>query len=139
VVLTRGGSASRSTAVRYATWTPGQARGAWTAEIEGARAIVNLAGESIAARRWSPVQKQQILDSRVSATRTVADAIRAASKPPQALVSGSAVGYYGPLGDEIVTEEHPAGADFLAKVCQQWESEAIRSVEAGTRVACIRT
>src|SRR5205823_3152140 len=88
---------------------------------------------------WSPAQKQQILDSRLRATRTLVQAIRRASRAPLSLVSGSAVGYYGPLGDEVVTEDHHAGSDFLAKVCEQWEAEAAKGTAGVTRVACIRT
>ena len=118
VILTRRTDPPRSSnGARFLTWRPGAGPGPWAAEIEGAAAVVNLAGESIAASRWSNAQKQRILDSRVQATRTLADAIRGASRPPPVFVSGSAVGYYGPRGDEIVTEEQPPGSDFLAKVC----------------------
>jgi uncharacterized protein len=110
-----------------------------TAGVDGADAVVNLAGESIAGRRWSAAHKQRILDSRVSTTRNLANAIRAASRPPRVFVSGSAVGYYGPLGDEIATEETPPGRDFLASVCVQWEAEAIHAASERTRIVCVRT
>ena len=141
VILTRGAPDRRVAAAgtRFATWTPGSQRGAWTAEIEGAGAVINLAGESIAARRWSTAQKHRILDSRVQATRSLVETIRAAARPPQVFISGSAVGYYGPLGDEIVTEEQPTGSDFLATVCAQWEAAAARGAGAATRVVCMRT
>jgi uncharacterized protein (TIGR01777 family) len=139
LVLTRATLTAASTrSIRFANWNPRQ-DGAWTTEIDGADAVVNLAGESIAAKRWSPAQKQRILESRVQATSALAAAIRAARHPPTVFVSGSAVGYYGPLGDEIVTETRPAGSDFLATVCQRWESEALQGASAATRVACIRT
>ena len=139
VVLTRGGAAKPAMPSRLVTWSPDQPNGAWTAELDGAAAVVNLAGESIAAGRWSPARKQRILDSRLRATHALAHAIRRAARPPLSLVSGSAVGYYGPLGDEVVTEDHHAGSDFLASVCQQWESEALQGAGGVTRVACIRT
>ena len=123
---------------RFVGWNPGDRGGAWTREIDGAGAVVNLAGASIAAKRWSEEQKRRILDSRIDATRALVEAIRAASRPPAVFVSGSAVGYYGPQGDQIVTETQPAGSDFLATVCQQWEAEA-HGADAVTRVACIRT
>ncbi len=75
----------------------------------------------------------------MQATRSLARAIRDAKRTVVALISGSAVGYYGPLGDEVVRENHGAGSDFLARVCEQWESEAIEGVGGATRVACIRT
>jgi uncharacterized protein (TIGR01777 family) len=106
--------------------------------VDGADVVVNLAGESIAGRRWSDDQKLKILDSRVSTTRRLVDAIVAAAHPPAVFVSGSAVGYYGPHGDEVVTESAPAGDDFLARVCAAWEAEAARAV-AATRVVFVRT
>src|SRR5439155_24487144 len=96
-------------------------------------------GESIASRRWSPAQKERILDSRLRATRALTQAIRGAKRPPLSLLSGSAVGYYGPLGDEVVTEDRRAGSDFLANVCEQWESQAVQGAGGVTRVVCIRT
>jgi len=106
--------------------------------VDGADAVVNLAGESIAGRRWSAGQKQRILDSRIETTRRLVDAIRSAARPPRVLVSQSAVGYYGPRGDELVTEQSGPGADFLAGVCVAWESEAMRAADR-TRVVCLRT
>jgi uncharacterized protein (TIGR01777 family) len=101
--------------------------------------IVNLAGESIADRRWSTEQKQRILESRVRATRSLVAAIERVSRQPHTFVSGSAVGFYGPHGDEIVTEETQAGSDFLANVCARWEAEARRAGSSRTRVVCVRT
>ena len=140
VTLTRGDGPRRGqTRSRAVPWTPDGTAGPWAAEIAGAGAVVNLAGESIAGRRWTAAQKQRILESRLMATRSLAAAIQAAEAPPPVFVSGSAVGYYGPRGDEVVTEETPAGGDFLAEVCRQWEAEAMRAATARTRVACIRT
>src|SRR5438128_237695 len=95
VVLTRDGTASplpdRARAVH---WTPDGAAGPWAAEIDGAGAIINLAGESIAAKRWSAEHKRRVLESRLNATRSLAEAARAATAPPSVFVSASAVGYY---------------------------------------------
>jgi uncharacterized protein len=140
VTLTRGDAPRRGhTRSRAVTWTPDGTVGAWSTEIDGAGAVVNLAGESIAGKRWSAAQKARILESRVQATRSLAGAIVAASAPPSVFVSGSAVGYYGPHGEEIVTEDTPPGSDFLANVCVQWEAEARRAATARTRVVCVRT
>ena len=109
------------------------------ADVDGAGAVVNLAGESIAAKRWTAAQKQRILDSRVQTTRSLVTAIQGAAAPPPVFVSGSAVGYYGPLGDAAVTEDAPAGSDFLAGVCVQWEHEALLAASDRTRVVCVRT
>ena len=140
VTLTRGDGPRRGqTRSRAVAWTPDGTTGPWAAETDGAGAVVNLAGESIAGRRWSAAQKQRILDSRLKATRSLVAAIQSARTPPPVFVSGSAVGYYGPRGDEVVTEETPAGSDFLAEVCRQWEADAMRAATGRTRVACIRT
>jgi hypothetical protein len=136
VLLSRGDRPAQ--VGRTVPWAPDGSRGPWATEVENALAVVNLAGESIAARRWSPAQKQRILDSRLLATRSLVAAIHGASRPPSVLVSGSAVGYYGPLDDRLATEEQPAGHDFLAGVCQQWEAEALRAASS-TRLVCIRT
>lgn len=141
VILSRGSSGSKRGpgAARMVPWDPSGDSGPWASEISGAQAVVNLAGESIAGRRWTGAQKQRILDSRVRATRSLAGAIRAAADPPPVFVSGSAVGYYGPLGDEEAAEDHPAGTDFLAHVCEQWEQEAVRASSDRTRVVRVRT
>jgi uncharacterized protein (TIGR01777 family) len=139
VVLTRGSARAGGVArARLVTWTPDGEAGSWAVEIDGADAVINLAGESIAGRRWSAVQKQRILDSRLRATRSLVEGIGRASVPPPVLVSASAVGYYGPHADEIVTEATPAGSDFLAGVCVKWEAEASQ-VGASTRLVCLRT
>ena len=137
VVLTR--RSGQTSHRRLVAWAPTGGTGPWASEIDGADAVVNLAGESIAKRRWSERQKRRILDSRVDATRSLVAAIAAAAHPPAVFVSGSAVGYYGPLGDEIATETTRAGSDFLADVCVRWEDEASRASSAATRVVCIRT
>jgi uncharacterized protein len=135
-ILTRGSTDRRTNSI---TWTPNGESGPWASAIDGAGVVVNLAGESIAAKRWTAAQKRKILDTRVLATRSLVTAIRTASVPPSVFVSGSAVGYYGPLGDEVVTEDAPPGSDFLARVCVTWEEEARRAAKAPTRVVCVRT
>jgi uncharacterized protein (TIGR01777 family) len=138
VVLTRG-SPSTDAIARRVSWQPDGAVGSWAPEIDGADVVVNLNGESIGARRWSAAQKQRILDSRLNATKSLVGAIRRATAPPPLLVSGSAVGYYGSLDDQIATEHTPPGRDFLADVCVKWEAEANRALSPQTRVVCIRT
>lgn len=135
VVLTRGSAGS---AGRLVAWTPDGAVGQWASELDGADAVINLAGESIAAGRWTAARKRRIAESRVLATRSLARAIEAARSKPAVFVSGSATGYYGPLGDQIVTEDQPRGTDFLADVAVQWEAEAERAAPH-TRVVRLRT
>jgi hypothetical protein len=140
VILTRQAERPTTTPqTRLLRWTPDGTAGPWASAINGADAVINLAGEPIAGARWTEAQKRRILDSRVLATRSLVEAIAHAASPPPVFVSGSAVGYYGPLGDEIVGEERAAGTDFLAGVCVQWEAEAMRAASSRTRVVCIRT
>jgi uncharacterized protein (TIGR01777 family) len=126
------------TRVTYQTWTPNGQTGAWATVVHNADAVVNLAGESIAAKRWSATQKQQIRESRLLATRSLTAALRSAPKPPQVFISGSAVGYYGDRKDETLTEGSAPGTDFLADVCKKWEATA-NTVSDITRVVLIRT
>ena len=107
--------------------------------LEGLDAVVHLAGEPIAARRWSPDQKARIADSRVRGTAVLAQALARLSEPPGVLVSASAIGYYGSRGDELLDESSSAGRDFLAQVCRDWETAADPARAAGIRVAHPRT
>jgi uncharacterized protein (TIGR01777 family) len=108
-------------------------------EIDGADAVVNLAGAGIADQRWTPARKAILLQSRVSVTRAVVESCTRAASKPKVLISGSAIGYYGSSLDARFDESSPAGADFLAQLCANWEHEA-RAVEAlGIRCVLIRT
>ncbi len=97
------------------------------AALDGVHAVVHLAGENIAGRRWSDAHKARIRDSRVAGTRLLVEAMRAATRAPRAFVCASAVGIYGDRGDELLTEDSAKGAGFLAEVCTQWEAEARRA------------
>ncbi|MBU6281759.1 TIGR01777 family oxidoreductase [bacterium] len=110
----------------------------WQDAVRDCDAIVNLAGESIAEGRWTEARKKALHDSRVATTRALVDACAAIPKPPQVLVSGSAIGFYGPHGDEPLDEASPAGSDFLARICVDWEAEARRAEALGTRVVLLR-
>jgi len=120
-------------------WKADGNTGPWATVVEGAEAVINLSGESLAAKRWSAVAKKRLRESRVLATRSLAHAIRAATTPPAVLVSGSAVGFYGPSDSRPLTESEPAGTDFLAQLCADWEQEALQAERPGTRVALLRT
>ena len=109
-----------------------------TRGVDGADVVINLAGESIAGHRWSATHKRKILDSRVQTTRALVEAMRAATRRPSVFLSGSAVGYYGPHGDDVIAESAAPGDDFLARVCVSWEAEAMRAADC-TRVVCVRT
>ena len=120
-------------------WSPDGQAGALPRHIDGVDAIVNLAGENIAEGRWTDARKQQLRDSRILSTRTLVRATAACARPPRVFVSGSGIGYYGPRGDETVTESMPPGADFLGRLCVEWEQEACMAESASTRVAIVRT
>src|SRR5262249_39831073 len=100
----------------------------------GIDAAVHLAGESIAARRWTQAQKARIRDSRVHGTRLLSEAIAKLNRRPEVMISASAVGYYGDRGNELLTENSAPGAGFLSDVCRAWEAAADAAVRAGIRV-----
>lgn len=107
--------------------------------VETADAVVHLSGESIGDGRWTAARKQRILGSRVDSTRAITAAVQQAKTPPTVFVQASAVGYYGPRGDEEVTEESSPGNDFLAQVCKGWESASAELDGTGVRRAVVRT
>ena len=137
VILTRSCGAQVQGRQRLVSWAP-PAPGPWQREIDGADGIVHLAGESVVAKRWSAEQKRRITDSRIGSTIAVVEAIRQAARKPAALVSASAIGYYGPRGDEPLREDAPPGSDFLAQVCRQWEQAAQGAEALGVRVVRLR-
>jgi len=108
------------------------------ADLADRDAIVHLAGENV-AQRWTDNARREINDSRERGTRQLVEAIARADPRPRALISSSAVGYYGPHGDERLDEDTPPGDDFLAQVCVTWEREADQAAELGLRVVKVRT
>lgn len=107
--------------------------------FEGVDAIIHLMGEGIADKRWDEVQKKKIYDSRIISTAKILEAIKGLEKKPKVLASASGVGIYGNRGDEEITEESSLADDFLAKVCIDWEAEAMKAKALGLRVAVLRT
>jgi uncharacterized protein (TIGR01777 family) len=122
-------------------WDPADGR-LDPADLEGVDALVNLAGEGIAEHRWSVEQKRRILQSRARGTELVAStlaSLASTTQPPKVLVSGSAIGFYGDRGDEVLTETSAAGEGFLTEVCKAWEAATAPAAEAGIRVVHVRT
>jgi uncharacterized protein (TIGR01777 family) len=119
-------------------WSP-PSGGEWEKAVDGADGIVNLAGEPIAAKRWSKEQKEKLRSSRIDSTRALVNAIAKAKAKPKFLVNASAVGYYGAHGEETVTETTAPGNDFLSRLCVEWENEALKAEGHGVRVVRIRT
>jgi uncharacterized protein (TIGR01777 family) len=123
-----------------------QSPGPWTAALAETDAVVHLAGEPLAGKRWDARQKQRIRDSRVETTRTLVEAIAAlpAAARPRALISASGTDYYAfapdtEFDDDEVTEDAPPSDSFLGRLCRDWETEARTAEGAGLRVACMRT
>lgn len=129
--------AARELGVEAVGWQPLQEPAPADA-LAGRDAVVHLLGENV-AQRWTERARAAIRDSREVGTRNLVAGLRAAQPAPAALVSASAVGYYGPHGDEIVDESTPPGDDFLATVCVAWEREADGAAGLGMRVVKLRT
>jgi hypothetical protein len=135
------------TVVRLVRARPGPGSARWNPDegsldpgaLDGVDAVVHLAGENIAAGRWTPARKARILDSRVRGTALLARALRELNRKPKIFLSGSAVGFYGNRGDELVDESSVRGHGFLADVCAQWEAAACPAADAGIRVVTVRT
>ncbi len=119
---------------------PGAQAAPWLSAGRDVDAVVHLAGSPIAAGRWSARRKREILASREAGTRRLIEALAGAGARPRVFVSASAVGYYGPCGDEALDEQSPPGRDFLAGVCVAWEDAALGAAQAlGARVVHLRT
>jgi uncharacterized protein (TIGR01777 family) len=108
------------------------------ARLVGLDAVVHLAGENIAAGRWSDARKRRLRESRVAGTQLLAERLAATKSPPRVLVAASAVGFYGNRGDEVLTEASPPGKDFLADLCRDWEAAAQPAKDKGVRVVHLR-
>ena len=108
------------------------------ADLEGIQAVVHLAGENIASDRWNEAKKNRIRSSREDGTRLLAQVLAELQTPPGVLISASAIGYYGNRGEEILNEESPPGADFLAETCIAWENAARPAADAGVRTVYVR-
>ncbi|HYV34495.1 MAG TPA: TIGR01777 family oxidoreductase, partial [Gemmataceae bacterium] len=140
--LTTGGHhvtriARTSTNEGDAAWNPvtGQIE---AGRVEGLDAVIHLAGENIAARRWNAEQKARIRASRVQGTKLLCETLAKLQRPPQVLISASAIGYYGDQGDRELTEESPSGSGFLPEVCREWEAVTEAAKKAGIRVVQLR-
>ena len=121
-------------------WQPDGQSGPWAAALDGADAVINLAGASIGDKRWTPQRKAELRDSRILPTRSLAAAIAAAQTTPGIFISASGVGYYGTSTDgDTKTEASPPGADFLAHLCEDWEAEARKAAREGMRLVTVRS
>ena len=109
------------------------------AVLEGCDAVIHLSGAGIGDRRWTTKYKQELVESRTKSTSLLATTIANCAKKPSVFLSGSAIGIYGPRGDEELTEQSSNGSSFLAEICNQWEAAAKPAVDAGVRTVYLRT
>jgi|SRR4028119_35086 uncharacterized protein (TIGR01777 family) len=139
LILTRNRAAAEGAfpTLEIMAYTPTES-GAWQKAIANCDAVVHLAGEPIAESRWTPKQKQEILDSRKLSTQKIVEAIAQTNPKPSVLVNASAIGYYGTSETATFDENSPAGNDFLTEVCQAWEAEAQKVKDAGVRLVILR-
>lgn len=137
VVLSREPSRHSIPDARLVEWD-GRTVSGWGELADGAYAIVNLAGANIAGRRWNEHYKQTLRESRLDAGRAAVEAVREAKRRPKVLLQASAVGYYGPRGDEVLTEDSPPGDDFLARLAVDWEGSTAAVEGLGLRRVVLR-
>jgi uncharacterized protein len=121
------------------SWDPSSERGPEPAALAGVDAVVNLAGANIGDHRWTDDYKRELTETRVKSTTLLASTLATLDHKPRVLLSGSAVGYYGETGDAVVDEDSPAGNDFFAELCTQWEAAAQPARDAGIRTVLVRT
>jgi uncharacterized protein (TIGR01777 family) len=119
-------------------WTPDGHSGPWAEVVNGADAVINLAGASLGDKRWTAQRKAELRDSRLLSTRSLVTAIKSAPTPPAVFISASGVDYYA-SNDEPKTEASPPGRSFLAELCEDWEKEAARAEREGLRLVIIRS
>ncbi len=137
IVRSRPTAPSRPADLPVLSWNP--ERGIDDpSQLVGVDAIVHLAGESIAAGRWTEARKAEIRRSRIEGTRRIAEALARVDEPPRVLVCASAVGYYGDRGNDLLDEQSAPGRGFLADLCRDWEAAAEPALRAGLRVVHLR-
>lgn len=132
------GNAVNTSTSETVSWNPDAGRLDLTG-LRGLDAVVHLAGQPIASRRWSEEQKERILSSRINGTQLLSEVLAGLKTPPDVMVSASAIGVYGNRGDTLLDETSSPGDDFLAEVCEQWEAATAPAKEAGIRVCHPRT
>lgn len=140
IVLSRlaGENKELGSYIHFSEWNP-NTRKVDLSVIDGADAVINLAGAGIADQRWSKDYKNLILHSRIESTRCLIESFNKVQKRPKVFISSSAIGFYGESTTDTFTENSQAGQDFLARVCSDWESEANRTQTLGIRTCLVRT
>lgn len=130
-------------AEEYVQWDSGMEGGEWTEFINGAKAVIHLAGKPLLESRWTEAHKNECYDSRILGTRHIVSAIAGVQEKPKVFISASAIGYYGSFSrcddTPAMDESGPEGHDFLAKICIDWEKEALAAEKSGLRTVLLRT
>jgi uncharacterized protein (TIGR01777 family) len=121
------------------SWDPAAGKGPDVERLRGVDAAINLAGAGLGDHRWSAGYKKEILDSRISSTRLLTEALAALDRKPAVVLSGSAIGFYGDTGDRFVDEDAPGADDFAAAVARDWEAAASAATDAGIRTVFLRS
>ena len=125
---------------RHIQWSPDTGfADADVARLEGLDAVIHLAGENVSGLRWTEEKKKAIRDSRVFGTRSLIETFDKLKAKPKAIISGSAIGFYGDRGDEVMTESSAPGKTYLSEVCKEWEAESRRAEDMGIRTVLLRT
>jgi uncharacterized protein len=139
IVLTRNPAQADLPAGAIAERWDGRSTEGWSHWVEGADAIVNMAGAGLADSRWTAARKALIRGSRLDGGRAVVQAVKQAKRKPEVVLQSSAVGYYGPRDDSVITEEAMPGVDFSAKICVEWEASTASVENLGVRRAILST
>lgn len=140
VILSRRGAPASADRPQAIAWNPDGSVGAWRSTIDGADAVVNLAGAGMADKRWSVARKAVLRSSRILSTQSLVGAVESVRARPQIFIQGSAVGYYGAsLDPRPLDESAPPGDDFLGRVAAEWEAASKPVEKFGCRLAIVRT
>ena len=130
-------------AAAYIKWDSFMESGEWTGFVNGAKAVIHLAGKPLLESRWNDAHKEECYNSRILGTRHMVSAIAGAAEKPQVFISASAIGYYGSFDccsdTPDIVESGSKGSDFLAKICIDWEKEALEAEKTGVRLVLLRT
>lgn len=138
LLLTRDPHKIQEPSVKTLGWD-GKNLGGWAQKAQGVDAVINLSGQGIADKRWSAERKKELIDSRIHSTRALIEFLRSCPRKPAVFVNASAVGFYGDVPDQEITENSPKGSGFLAEVCELWEKEAAKAETLGIRTVMLRT
>lgn len=138
IVLTRSDEVQHGSAKEYIKWTGNSSDMEWVEKAGKVDAVFNLSGRSI-SDKWDEAVKRSLETSRIDSTRAIVEGMGKMEAIPKTLINASAIGYYGSRGNEVLTEESPPGDDFFAKLCINWENEAMKAEDFGTRVITTRT